>query len=266
MPIHCPIRIQPISDDEFHAIDKVVMACAYAAQNRLGRLCDEHVYENDVAARLRAAGFTDVHTQVRLTVSHRAFQKTYRLDLVVCGMPYELKVVDALCTAHDAQVYHYAALLDIGLIKLINFGSSSVEGRLRACPFPTINRHQVRVNRHRWKPLTETCDTLANDAEACFRGWGGFLDAHLIEEALVWFNGGHQECTQRLPVIRDNLSLGSHLVHSHALDCAFIVTSMPDDTAAHEIQLHRLLDVLPIRAWQWINIHHCEMRLITILK
>jgi len=266
MPIHCPILIQPISDDEFNAIDKVVMACAYAAQNRLGRLCDEQVYENDVAARLRAEGFTDVHTQVRVTVSHRAFQKTYRLDLVVRGMVYELKVVDALCPAHDAQAYHYAALLGIGLIKLINFGNSSVEGRLRACPFSRIDRYQVTVDRHRWKPLSERCETLASDAEACFRSWGGFLDARLFEESLVWFNKGDLECVQRLPVVRDNISLGSHSVHLHASDCGFIVTSMPGDTEAHEIQLRRLLDLLPIRAWQWINIHHHEMQLITIQK
>lgn len=266
MPIQCAIPIQPITDDEFNAIDKVVMGCAYAAQNRLGRLCDEHVYENDVAARLRAEGFTDVHTQVQVTVSHRVFQKIYRIDLVVCGMVYELKVIKAFGSAHDAQVYHYAALLGISLIKLINFGSVAVEGRLRACPFSTIDRYKVTVNRHRWEPLSARCDALASDAEACFRSWGGFLDARLYEEALVWFNGGDLACEQRLPVVRDNLALGEHSVHSHALECAFIVTSMSEDTAAHEIQLHRLLDVLPIRAWQWINIHHHEMQLITIRK
>jgi GxxExxY protein len=266
MPISCAIPIAPISDEDFKIIDKVVMNCAYAAQNRLGRLCDERVYENDVAARLRAEGLTDVHTQVRVTVSHRGFQKTYRLDLVVNGMIYELKVVDALGPTHDAQVFHYAALLDIGLIKLINFGGISVKGMLHACPFPSTDRRLVTVNRQRWKPLSPRCETLAADAEACFRDWGGFLDCRLTEEALSWINGGDLGCEQRLLVIRDGIELGSHAVYSHAEDCAFIVTSMFKDTAAHENQLRRLLDVLPIRGWQWINIQHRQMKFITVLK
>jgi len=38
----------------------------FACQNELGRLCDESVYETDLAARLRADGFRDVENQLHL--------------------------------------------------------------------------------------------------------------------------------------------------------------------------------------------------------
>ena len=40
------------------------MGGAFASQNELGRRCDEQTYEKDVAARIRASGFSDVRTQV----------------------------------------------------------------------------------------------------------------------------------------------------------------------------------------------------------
>jgi hypothetical protein len=56
MPIlhNAPVRF--LTDAQFDELDEVVMRCAYASQNKLGRLCEEAVYENDLAARLRAEG------------------------------------------------------------------------------------------------------------------------------------------------------------------------------------------------------------------
>ena len=58
MPIYRTLELQPISDSEFAEIDSVLMACAFATQNHFGRLFDERVFENDVAARLQAKGLT----------------------------------------------------------------------------------------------------------------------------------------------------------------------------------------------------------------
>ena len=100
MPIHCPIALDPVSDTDFVNIDRLVMAASYASQNHLGRLCDERVYENDVAARLLASGSGEIHTQVPVTVTHHTFLKTYWLDLVVGQMIYELKSAELLASAH----------------------------------------------------------------------------------------------------------------------------------------------------------------------
>lgn len=50
MPIHCSLEIGSISDAAFAELDRMVMGSAFASQNLLGRLCDERVYENDLAA------------------------------------------------------------------------------------------------------------------------------------------------------------------------------------------------------------------------
>lgn len=265
MPIVCPLTLRSVTDEEFATIDKAVMACAYASQNQLGRLCEERVYENDVAARLRAEGIGDVHSQAPLTVSHRGFTKILRLDLVVNSVLYEFKAADALVAAHEAQAFTYAALLGLDRVKLVNFGAASVEGKLRRCPFAGLDRRQVTVCRNRWQKLTDRCDALAADAEAILRDWGGYLETPLYEEALVWLHGGEAGCVQTLPVTRDGLALGHHRVNLIAHDVAFEVTAL-ERMDAYERQLRRLLDVLPIRAWQWINIHHANMTLVTLRK
>lgn len=81
-PITPSLHLEPVSDDDFAIIDKAVMRSAYAVHNKFGRLFDERVYENDLAARLRAEGF-DVHTQVPVLMTHGGFEKTYYLDLIV---------------------------------------------------------------------------------------------------------------------------------------------------------------------------------------
>ena len=104
MPTHLPFPIRNLTQTEFDALDPVVMRCAYDSQNELGRLCDERVYENDLALRLRAAGMSEVHTQVPVTVSHQGFEKLYRFDLVVEHGLYELKTVAAFLADRKSVV------------------------------------------------------------------------------------------------------------------------------------------------------------------
>ena len=113
MPITCQYQIHDLSQEQFDAIDHVVMGHAFATQNGLGQLCDEAVYENDLALRLRESGHT-VATQVPVFVTHRDFTKVYRLDLVCDhSAVYDLKTVSAFTGEHKAQVLNYAMLLDI---------------------------------------------------------------------------------------------------------------------------------------------------------
>ena len=56
MPIASPVCVRSINQEEFARIDYRVMRCAFDSQNVMGRLCDEVIYQNDLAARLEAAG------------------------------------------------------------------------------------------------------------------------------------------------------------------------------------------------------------------
>ncbi|MBL8889042.1 MAG: GxxExxY protein [Planctomycetaceae bacterium] len=265
MPIEFTNVFRTLTNSEFESIDYRVMGCAFASQNELGRLCEERVYENDLAARLRAKGMVDVYTQLPVVVSYNNFRKVYRIDIVVNGILYELKAVSELTTAHEAQGINYSALLGLDRFKLINFGSESVEGRLKRCPFFSLDRKNVAIARDSWKPLSKSCDLLIRDVAACLHDWGGFLEASIYNEALVFLNGGEDICIRRLPVSSNGVQLGHHCVKIIEEDIAFEVTSLAD-VSAYEKQLNRLFQLLPIRAWHLINIYHSKMTIVTLTK
>ena len=84
----------PPLDDQFAKTDRIVMGNAFRCHNELGRLCEEKNYERDLASRLARLGFDRVLTQVPVIVRFESFERTYRLDLVVDNLIYELKTVE----------------------------------------------------------------------------------------------------------------------------------------------------------------------------
>src|SRR5262245_27507744 len=130
MPITSPISMRAIPQAEFAQLDYQVMRHVFASQNELGRLCDEIIYQNDLAARLQAAHSGSVRTEVPVTISHGDFAKTYFLDMVVEDAAiYEFKTVAGLAPEHDAQVFNYLLLAQCHHGKLVNFRPSQVESR-----------------------------------------------------------------------------------------------------------------------------------------
>jgi GxxExxY protein len=263
MPINPALQLKSISDNDFAIIDKVVMDCAYAAHNKFGRLFDERIYENDVAARLRAVGL-EVHTQVPVSVHHGSFQKTYYLDLAVNGMLYELKVVSTLTSDHEAQALHYAILQDIRLVKLLNFGEMKVRGRLlqnvlerKDLRHPTLRQSGMTV-------LTPNCERLIGHFRELLYDWGTNLSATLYSEALVHHFGGEPDCVQRVELADDKLILGTHRLQFHAEDHAFIVTSLQRDQQAYRRHLDVLLCHTRLRAIQWLNLNQSRVEITTV--
>src|SRR5436190_23908801 len=110
MPITSPVPSNPFTQQEFAQLDYLVMRHAFECQNQLGRLCDELIYQNDLATRLRGAGLP-VRTEVPITVTCRDFTKRYSRDLVVAyaGI-YELKSAPGLIGEHEAQLLNYLFL------------------------------------------------------------------------------------------------------------------------------------------------------------
>lgn len=260
------MAIRDLSKPEFDTIDAVVMRCAYATQNTLGRLCDERVYENDLALRLRAEGFTDVHTQVPVIVFHNDFEKTYRLDLVVACALYELKTAAGFVGEHDAQVLHYAMMLAIGHGKLLNFRPTRVQGRLRFNAVSAAERRQIVWDTAAWHALTDGCQALHDHARAIIEDWGAYLDARLYEESLIHFCGGENQCVQRVPVARDGHELGTHRIQTHAEGMFFLVTALTQEAEQHEAHIRRLLQLTGLQAVQWINLNHNRVQFITVKK
>jgi GxxExxY protein len=249
MPIHPSFQLKSLSDAEFAVIDKAVMTCAYGVHNKLGRLFDERICENDLAARLRAEGL-DVHTQVPLLVTHGGFQKTYYLDLIVNQMLYELKVVSSLTSEHDSQALHYAMLQDTRLLKLLNFGEQRVLGKLLSNAVTTEERHHPRLRKSGLRYLTPHCERLVGHLKELIHDWGTHLSSHIYNEALIYGFGGEERCVQRVKLWDGAAMLGTHAVQFHAEGHAFVVTSLSRNQEAYQNHLEVLLNLAQLDAIQ----------------
>ena len=265
MPIHSSLAVRNLSKEEFDERDKIVMRCAYDTQNALGRLCDERVYENELARRLRAFGFREVHTQVPVIFTHETYSKDYRLDLVADDAIYEIKTVASLTSEHDAQFLHYAMLLSVNHGKLLNFRNARVEGRLRFNAIMTEARYRLSVDDLLWNPLDANCLVLMKYTRALLSDWGGFLDFRLYEDALIHYFGGNDNATSRRPLTYEERIIGTHRFCFHAKDSCFMVTGFAksDDQISH---VQRLLSLSDFKSMQWINFHHHIVQFRTLTR
>lgn len=258
MPIICDSCIPNLTEAEFKERDFIVMRCAYASQNKLGRLCDEKVYERDLVGRLRAEGLPNVLTQVPIVVRHGRFEKEYRLDLVADGAVYELKAVESFARAHLTRAFHYAVCLGIKFIKLLNFRPLRVDGKLLACPITSKIRREARVDEQEFKPMTARCRQLREQLHALVEDLGGYLEADLYDDALGWLTGAPEV---RLAVRRDGLELGTHPMRLLAERVGFQVSALSDYLSHHRTHLRCLLAALPLELLHWINFHHHRVML-----
>jgi GxxExxY protein len=265
VPIERSICIQNVSKEVFDVRDKIVMRCAYDAQNALGRLCDEKVYETDLTRRLRAAGFREVHTQVPVRVVHGDFQKEYRCDLVADDVLYELKTVRALVAEHDAQVLNYAMLLSINHGKLINFRNARVEGKLLFNAIDEATRYRFTCDSSLYRPLSAQCEELQEFTTSLLEDWGAFLDFNLYQEALVhhFSSAGHGHC--RAALTFEGIKLGMQDFSFHHPEVCFVVSGYqePGGMTSHYL---RLLALSEFKGMQWINMHHDTIGFKTLVR
>lgn len=264
MPIHCPITIARLGEDEFEDLDYRVMGHAYASQNELGRLCDESAYEADLTARLVTDGFRSVQTQVPITVTHRDFSKTYRLDLLADDALYELKAEATLVGEHDTQLLNYMFLLGLGRAKLLNFRPPKVQGKIMATSLTQEDRRRFTAMTERWSDLTPGCTILRQTMLDLLQDWGAFLDFALYQEALIHFLGGASQVERRISLHRNQLDPGGQRMLMHAPAVAFRITAFTESQSHIEPHLHRLLALTRLKAIQWINLNHSKIEFTTI--
>jgi GxxExxY protein len=267
MPITSPISIRPINQDEFAQIDYQVMRHAFESQNDLGRLCEEVIYQNDLASRLETAGLGSVRREVLVTVSHRDFAKVYSLDLVVGDAAiYELKTAASLVGEHDAQLLNYLFLNDSHHGKLINFRPPQVESRFVNTNLGFQTRKRLEFQTERWREEEEGSELLRAMTSALLEDWGGFLDLALYAEALVHFLGGEEEVSQMVPLSRNGIPLGRQGFQMLSPQTAFRLTALPQERDAYERQLRSLLQLTPLRSIQWINLARHTIQFVTLTK
>jgi len=242
------------------------MRHAFECQNQLGRLCDELIYQNDLAARLRAAGLP-VRTEVAITVTCRDFAKTYSLDLVVADAGvYELKAVLGLIGEHEAQLLNYLFLRGTNHGKLINFRPAQVESRFINTTLTHHERRQFEIHTQAWQERDRTDQIFRENLIAMLQDWGCWLDLALYTEALVHFAGGETRVIQLLPLVRGEVSLGKQHFNLLNVETAFRLTALTAGAEHYERHLRCLLGLSPLRAIQWINLARNQVQLVSIIK
>jgi GxxExxY protein len=266
MPIHCPVTLAGLSADEFEKLYYRVMGHAYASQNEQGRLCDECAYEADLKARLLADAFRSVQTQVPVTVTHRNFSKTYRLDLIADDTLYELKTDSALIGEHETQLFNYLFLLGIQRGKLLNFRPLKVQGKIIATSLTHEERRRFSAVTKHWNDLTPGCGVLRQTMLDLLQDWGAFLDFALYQEALIHFLGGASNVERQVSLHRNGWDLGRQRMFVHAPGVAFRITAYTESQSYIESHLRRLLALTNLKAIQWINLNHAQIEFTTIRK
>jgi GxxExxY protein len=260
MPIELPLILPRLSTDEFKQLDHQVMAHAFVAHRDLGRLCDETVYQADLAERLTAAGLGPVQREFPITASFRGFAHTYFADLLVAGRAlYELKAETSLAPAHEAQLLNYLLLADAARGKLVNFRPPSVESRFVNAPLDTTERRRFAVHCDHQDAFFTLLSELITD-------WGTGLETALYVRAITHLLGGESEVIRSLPMTRGTASLGNQRFHLAAPDTAFVVTSLPATDASHGTHLQRLLQASPLTCLLWANVTLHELTFTTILR
>jgi GxxExxY protein len=107
-----------------------IMAAVYEVHNVLGSGFLEKIYENALLEELALRGI-DAVSQRELSVSYKGKQVGHYLtDIVVKDqILLELKSVEFLNKAHDAQILNYLKATGFRLGILINFGRDRVESK-----------------------------------------------------------------------------------------------------------------------------------------
>jgi GxxExxY protein len=262
MPISCPFPVRSVNQEEFARLDYQVMRLAFDSQSVLGRLGDEVIYQNDLAARISAAGLGQVRQEVPVTVSHGDFVKVYRLDIVIADASiYELKAENNLVAEHEAQLLNYLFLCGCQRGKLLNFRPAKVQSRFVNTHITPEARRRLEVDTSRWREdgagLKQTLLDLMED-------WGGFLELPLYLSALTHFFGGEEKVVRMVPLIRKGVFLGNQRFHMLNDQVAFRLTAMTGETNDYESQLKSLLRHSPLLGIQWINMARHKVQFITL--
>lgn len=243
------------------SLDYEIMAHAFAAHRELGRLCDERIYQEDLAMRLATAGIEAVR-EAPIQIAFRDFTTTREIDLIVYASAiYELKTAAQLTASHEAQLLNYLLLTGGTRGKLVNFRSPAVESRFVNTTLDRTERHASCVDAERWAGPPD----LANIVQEILADWGTSLETALYQEALVHFCGGEKQAVQQLPLRRGTQEIGPQRFHLWASQEAFNVTCLePEMMPAYESQLHRLIRFSPLRSFHWINIGRRSLHLTTL--
>ena len=250
MPIESSIPISVISQDEFHAIHKVMLGHAFDIHNDFGRLLDESIYKAELASRCIKSGF-DARREVLIRVRHQAFAKDYFIDLLLDDSTItEAKTSKTLTEAHRGQGINYLLLAGTHHGSLVNFRPSSLGREFLSTHLTHAIRRRFEVHDRNW-PSDDDHARLREVAAAFCADVGIGLDLPLYREAFAFLLGINNP--QLVPIISGDRRLGHHEMYLLNQDTGLAVTAL-SDTADYRMHLQRLLSITTLAEMAWVNL------------
>ena len=266
MPIECKNDITFKDQEQFHAIDKVIMKLVFEIHNELGRFCDEKIYKKTLKDNAATYGFNAL-TEMQINVSHKEFEKFYYLDLLIGdGVIYELKTVEALNHIHEQQLINYLLMLGLQHGKLVNFRPSSVETRFCSNKFSHDLRKKIHLNDDHWDKSIGNSILCKKILKELLNDWGSCLDFNLYKEALIHFLGGYENIVKKIDIIYNNSVIDQQKVIMLNNDTALHLSGISKSFKHYGQHMFRFLNHTDLKAIQWINFNKTDIKLITLEK
>jgi len=256
-----------MSQEEFYELDYQVMGLVFDVHNDLGPLCDERIYQDELARRCRRAGIEDVLTEVPILVSHKDFSKKYYMDMLARGGGvYELKTVRSLAPEHKSQALHYLLLTGLTHGKLLNMRTPAVQHHFISTSLTPQDRHSYRIDDREWQGTDNGSKEFRLLLADLLSDWGAFLDIGLFYEAVVHFRGGEDSVVKRIDVVSNSRVIGTQRAHLLTPSTAFRISAVHRSPQSFEEHLRRLLSHTRLRAIQWVNLNRHTITFKTLLR
>ncbi|MFM9965330.1 MAG: GxxExxY protein [Planctomycetaceae bacterium] len=260
-----PIRI--FSQEEFKALDRRILRVVFDVHNHFGRFLEEELFKREIAARIAERRIGTVDREFRIRVTHKSFEKVYRIDLLVeSGSLVEAKAVEALSPAHRAQAFNYLFLSGLQHGLLVNLGTELVQHEYVSTSLTSEARHQFHIVDTDWRPLSPAGEWLQRTMLELLHDWGAFLELQLYRDAITHFLGGKENVVRPVNVMSGDRVLGQQDIHLLSPNTAFALSAVTGDHVPMQRHLSRFLRHTPLEFIQWINFNHHQIEFRTLSR
>lgn len=260
MPIIRQTPTTRISQEEFSSLAFEVMSHVHDIHNEFGRFFDERVYKRELADRM-----TGLELELRVTVTHKTFSKTYQLDVLARRRGiFEFKAAESIVSRHRSQAFNYLLLFDLPHGKIINVRPELVRSEFVNCHQRLEDLRDPRIIDHPLDASLPGTEFFRDVLLSLIRDWGAGLETSLYDEALTHFLGGEERVLLPVPVMGQKGHLHDQKMRLIAPDVAFRLTAFTERLDAFETHTRRLLQHTTLKAIQWVNITTHEVTFTTL--
>ncbi len=264
MNIECKKKIITKTQEEFHAIDKIVTGFAFDIHNDIGNFCDEKIYQKILLQKCPGHSIK-ANSEVGLTLTYKDFIKLYKIDLLVDNsIIYELKTARSLNAAHKQQLLNYLLLSRIKHGKLLNLRTASVEYEFVSTSLTTKDRYNYSTDFSAWLEITDKCIKLKSIFLELLQEWGAFLDYHIYNEAVTHFLSNGRNIIQAVNIYFNGQIVGRQKMHLLNSTTAFHLSAITRKFTSYKNNIKRLIKHTDIKEVQWINLNHHNIKFKTI--